>query len=186
MFSSGAIVSWCPGSEQSRASGQAARRARSGQASPSSVCDLAEQIDQRLIRFPGLRRKARNDVAEVGSVERRLLVDLSREETLAKRAEGNEADPEFLERRQHSSSGRLHHSEYSLWTAVTGWTAWARRIVFTPGFGKAEVLDLTFPNQVLHRSRHVFDRHLRVDTVLVEQIDGIDPEPLERALGDSA
>jgi hypothetical protein len=28
-----------------------------------------------------------------------------------------------------SSSGRRHHSEYSLWTAVTGWTAWARRIV---------------------------------------------------------
>src|SRR5438034_8235728 len=28
-----------------------------------------------------------------------------------------------------SSSGRLHHSEYSLCTAVTGWTAWARRIV---------------------------------------------------------
>src|SRR2546425_6551313 len=31
-----------------------------------------------------------------------------------------------------ASSGRLHQSEYSLCTAVTGWTAWARRIVRTP------------------------------------------------------
>jgi hypothetical protein len=28
-----------------------------------------------------------------------------------------------------SASGSLQHSEYSLWTAVTGWTAWARQIV---------------------------------------------------------
>ena len=64
-------------------------------------CDLAKQIDQGLIRFPSLRRKARDDVAEVGTVERRVFVDLSREEALAQRAEWNEADPEFLERRQH-------------------------------------------------------------------------------------
>ena len=62
-----------------------------------SLCDLAKQIDQRLIRFPSLRRKARNDVAEVGTVERRVLVDLSGEEAFAKRTEGNEADAEFLE-----------------------------------------------------------------------------------------
>jgi hypothetical protein len=46
------------------------------------------------------------------------------------------------------------------------------------------VLDLAFLNQHLHRSRHVLDRHIRVDTVLVEQVDSLDPEPLERALGD--
>src|SRR5437667_1726986 len=51
-------------------------------------------------------------------------------------------------------------------------------------FRKAEVLDLACPNQVLHRSRHVFDRHIRVNAVLVEQIDGINLEALERSLGD--
>jgi hypothetical protein len=30
------------------------------------------------------------------------------------------------------SSGFRVHSEYSLWSAVTGWTACARRIVFAP------------------------------------------------------
>ena len=51
-------------------------------------------------------------------------------------------------------------------------------------FGQAEVLDLALLDQVLHRPRHVLDRHVRVDAVLVEQVDGVDPEPLERALGD--
>jgi hypothetical protein len=50
--------------------------------------------------------------------------------------------------------------------------------------GKSEVLDLAFQNQVLHRARHVLDRHARVDAVLVEQIDDVGPEPLERGLGD--
>ena len=45
-------------------------------------------------------------------------------------------------------------------------------------FGEAEVLDLSFLDQLLDRSRHVLDRHVGVDAVLVEQIDGIDPEPL--------
>src|SRR2546425_6393374 len=49
-------------------------------------------------------------------------------------------------------------------------------------FGKSEVLDLAFPDQVLHRSRDVFDRHIRVDTVLVEEIDEVGLQSLERAL----
>ena len=42
------------------------------------------------------------------------------------------------------------------------------------GFRKAEVLNLTFLNQVLHRARNVFDWHVRVNTVLIEQINRID------------
>jgi hypothetical protein len=49
-------------------------------------------------------------------------------------------------------------------------------------FGKAEVLDLALLNQFLHRARHVFDGHVRVNPVLIEQVDGLDLEPLERAL----
>jgi hypothetical protein len=43
------------------------------------------------------------------------------------------------------------------------------------------VLDLPFPDQVLHRSRHILDRHIHVNTVLIVEIDGIDLESLERA-----
>ena len=144
----------------------------------------AEQIDQGLIRLQSLRREARQGAAEVGAVEGRVLVDLAREEALAQRAVGHEADAEFLERRDAlpSRASRLH-SEYSLWSAVTGWTAWARRIVCTPASERPKCLTLPCLDQFLHRARHVFDRHVRVDAVLIEQVDGVDLEPLERALG---
>jgi hypothetical protein len=44
------------------------------------------------------------------------------------------------------------------------------------------MLDLAFPNQNLHSARNIFNRHIQVHTMLVEQIDGIDFEPFERAL----
>jgi hypothetical protein len=66
------------------------------------------------------------------AVERRLLVHLAREKTLAQRTVRHEADAEFLQRRITSASGFRHHSEYSLCSAVTGWTAWARRMVCAP------------------------------------------------------
>src|SRR5262249_43083476 len=63
--------------------------------------DLAEQINQGLIRLPSLRREARDDVAKVGTVECRVFVDLSCQEALTQRAEGNEADAQLLKGWQH-------------------------------------------------------------------------------------
>src|SRR6202049_2858015 len=59
--------------------------------------ELANQINQPLIRFTVLRRKARHNVAEVSLVELRVFADFAGEETLAQRAEWNEPDAEFLE-----------------------------------------------------------------------------------------
>ena len=97
---------------------------------------------------------------------------------------GDEADAELLERRETSASGSRHHSEYSLWRAATGWTAWARRIVCTPASERPKCLTLPCLDQLLHRPGHVLDGHVRVDAVLIEQVDGVGPEPLERRLGD--
>src|SRR5207244_8352172 len=66
-----------------------------------SFCELGEPLDERQIRLPVLRREARDHIAEVRAVERGLLVDLSRQEAFAERTERNEADSQFLERRQH-------------------------------------------------------------------------------------
>ncbi len=41
------------------------------------------------------------------------------------------------------------------------------------------MLDLAFPDQVPDGSCHILDRHVRVDTVLVEEIDDIGLEPLQ-------
>src|SRR6185437_2399591 len=49
----------------------------------------------------------------------------------------------------------------------------------------AEVPDFTLLDQLLHRTCHVFDRHRRIDTVLIEQIDHAGPESLERRFRDS-
>ena len=54
------------------------------------------------------------------------------------------------------------------------------------GLGQAEVLDLAFANQVLDGSGDVLDRHVGIDAVLVEQIDTVRLEPLQRRLGDLA
>src|SRR5436309_12641572 len=51
-------------------------------------------------------------------------------------------------------------------------------------FGKAKMFHLALPDQLLHRPSDVFDRHVRINAMLVEQIDGIDFESLEGRIGD--
>jgi hypothetical protein len=51
-------------------------------------------------------------------------------------------------------------------------------MVSTPGLGQSEVPDLAFLDQVLDRLGHRFDGYLRIDSVLVEQVDRVDPEAL--------
>ena len=50
-------------------------------------------------------------------------------------------------------------------------------------FGQTEVLHLALADQVFHRTRNVFDRHVGIDTMLVEQIDAVRPEPFQRRVG---
>src|SRR5262245_53881397 len=134
-------------------------------------CGLAKQVNQGLIRFPSLRSKARENVAEVGTVERSGFVHLPSEEALAQRAVGNEADSEFLECRQYfrfrtSRPQRVFALDCSDRLDSVCATNRPRSC-----FRKAEVFHLTFLNQFLHSSRHVFNRHVRVNTVLIKQID---------------
>jgi hypothetical protein len=51
------------------------------------------------------------------------------------------------------------------------------------GFREAEVLYLAGLNQILHRSRHVFNRHIGIDAVLIKKIDGINVQALQRCVG---
>src|SRR5579862_2849902 len=63
--------------------------------------DLAEQIDECLIRLPVFGVKARDAITEIGAIELCILADRSRKEAFAKRAEWNEPDPEFFECGDH-------------------------------------------------------------------------------------
>ena len=51
------------------------------------------------------------------------------------------------------------------------------------GLGQTEMPDLAFANQIADRARDVFDRHVRIDAMLIEQIDSVGLEPLQRCLG---
>src|SRR5208283_2946352 len=46
------------------------------------------------------------------------------------------------------------------------------------------MLDLTLSDQVLDRTGNIFDRHIRITAVLVEQVNAVGLEPLERCIGD--
>ena len=105
--------------------------------------DAAEQIDYCLVRLESLRRKARQSAAEVGAVEFRVFVDRC--------PSGSPFQAGYKARSQSrvprvsgitSCSGFLHHREYSLWKAVSGWTAWARRMVFAPASESPKCLTL--------------------------------------------
>ena len=50
------------------------------------------------------------------------------------------------------------------------------------GFGQAEVLHFALLDQILDGSGDILDRHIRVDAVLVVQIDRLDLQSRERAL----
>ena len=71
-----------------------------------------------------------------------------------------------------SASGSRHHSEYSLWSAVTGWTACARRIVCAPASDRPKCFTLPSRISSFTVAGDVLDRHVRVDAVLVEEVDG--------------
>ena len=53
-------------------------------------------------------------------------------------------------------------------------------------FGQTEVFDLTFFDELFNRASNFFNRHLRIDPVLIEQIDHSGLEPLERSLGNGS
>src|SRR4029077_6436061 len=146
--------------------------------------DLAKEIHERPIRFPVLWRKARDDVAEITFVELRIFADLSGEEAFSQRAKWNEADSEFLERGYHF---RFRFSEPERVLALQcgdGLNFVCATDGLHAGFRKAEVLHLALLNQLFHRSSGVFDRHVGVNAVLIEQIDDIGLEALQRGLSD--
>ena len=143
-FSSSRAAWWCQGSARSTASAPAARRARSEPASPASAAAISPSRSTSAwfaLRASGEKRGTM--LRKSLLVERRVLVDLARQESLAERAERHEADAEFLAASAGSPvSGSRHHSEYSLCSAATGCTAWARRIVSTPASDRPKCLTL--------------------------------------------
>ena len=102
---------------------------------------------------------------------------------LPKRTEGDEADPQFLADRQHLRFGLTppervfaldRRDRLDRMRAADGCGA---------SLGQAEVPDLALRDQVLHRAGDVLDRHTRIDAMLIEEVDRLDPQSLQRLFG---
>ena len=52
------------------------------------------------------------------------------------------------------------------------------------GFRQAEMPHFAFLDQLFHRAGDVLDRHLRIDAMLIEQIDRLDAQAPQRPLDD--
>ena len=131
----------------------------------------AAAVDEGLVRFARFLREARQGSAEVGLVDAGVRVDRAGQEAGAERAPRNEADAQLLARGRISGSGSRVQSEYSLWIAVTGWTAWARRMVPAAASDRPKCFTLPAAIRSFNRAGDVLDRHVRIDAMLVEEID---------------
>ena len=144
----------------------------------------ANQIRQPLIRFPVLGREAWHDVAEIALLELRILSYFAGQEAFTQRTEWNQPDPEFLQRRDHLRFRLPPPKRIFTLERSDGLNGVCAANGLHACFRKSEVFHLTFLNQLLHRSGDFFDWNVRIDTVLIEQVDDIGLETLQRSLGD--
>src|SRR5208282_4690889 len=63
--------------------------------------NIREHIHQGLVCLPVFLVETWNDVAKIGAIKLRALVDCAREEALPQRTEWHKADPEFIKSRQN-------------------------------------------------------------------------------------
>ena len=108
--------------------------------------DLRQQIDQRpdsLSRASGVKRGTMLRKSVLSNVVFSSILPVRK--PLPSGLKGTKPMPSSSSVGSTSASGSRHHSEYSLCRAVTGWTAWARRIGLRASFRQAEVLDLALP-----------------------------------------
>ena len=85
-----------------------------------------------------------------------------------------------------SASRSRVHSDHSLCSAAIGWTATARRMEAALASDRPRYRTLPCCDQLGHRADGVLDRHLRVDPVLVVEVDHVDPQPAQAGLDPGA
>jgi hypothetical protein len=89
-------------------------------------------VDDAQIALEVLAGEARVRLAPVVVGELLGRADLAGEEAVAERRVRNESIPNSRSKGSSSASGSRVHREYSVCSAATGCTAWARRIVVEP------------------------------------------------------
>src|SRR6185295_3277461 len=102
------------------------------------------------------------------------------------RTERHEADTKLFKRRQNLSFWFAPPQRVLTLECRYGLDGVCAANRLSPGFRETEVLHLAFTNQVAHGTRDVFDRHVRIDAMLIEEVDPVGLEPFQRSLRDVA
>src|SRR6266567_626228 len=143
-----------------------------------------QSLNNPLIRFEILFVEARNDLAEVRVAEISVFFNGPSQESLAQRTEWHKADPEFLQRRKNLLLRLPPPQRILTLESRDRLNRMGTTNVCCSGLRHTEMLDLTFLNEIPDGARHVFNRHIRVDAMLVEQVDHVAPEPLQCGFSD--
>ena len=132
---------------------------------------------------PTPRRKTRQYLPEVALTKLGVLVYRAGEEALTERAVGHETDAQFLARLENAIALRptrpkrilvlKRGDRLNLVGAADGLRTRLR---------EAKMLHLAFLDQGLDRAGHVLDWQVRVDTMLLKEINHLDAEPLQRGI----
>ena len=134
--------------------------------------DTLQQLDHRHVGGACVGSEPRRDAAKVGAAEGRGRVDRARQKARPERAERDEPDSELLAGSQHAVLLDVARPQRVL--ALEGRNRLdGVRATECPGarLRQSEELHLAFLDQLLHGAGDVLDRDVRVDAVLIQQVD---------------
>ena len=178
---------WCRGSGRCRRPGRAARPGRPAPVwRPTSEATASTSSTMRRLLLEVLAGEARVGLAPVVVGELLGGADRAGEEAVAERRVGHEADAQLAQQRQQLGlrvTGPQRVLGLQRGDRVDGVGAADR---LGAGLGQADVPDLALGDQLGQRADGLLDRRVRVDPVLVVEVDAVGAEPLQGALDGGA
>ena len=143
---------------------------------------LLQLLDQPEVAAQIVALKPRHVAPRIARTQRRNIGDIASQKTAPERAVGDKAGAEFRAERQNFGLDvagpqrilDLHSAE------------WVRGMCSSDGrrtrLTDAGMANFALADELAHRAHGVFDRHGRIDTVDVVEVDKIGFEPLQAAL----
>ena len=130
----------------------------------------ADQMGQGHVVFQGFRGELRQG-GQAPCGEAAVLVDGAGQEAPPQRAVGDKADAQFPQGREYLGLRFAPQKGVFALHGADGLDGMGPPDGGRAGLGETEVQDLAFPDEVFHRSGHVFHGDLGVHAMLVQQID---------------
>src|SRR5258707_11114755 len=158
------------------------KQPRESQLSRGHVLPCSEacnRIHQCTIRLPSSRREPGKAAAIVFFIEGRIFSHGAGEVSLSKWAEGNKSDAQFLKQRKNLFLWALPPKRVLVLQGSHRLNCMRTANGLSPCFRKSKVLDLTLLDQFLSGTCNIFNRHSRIDTMLIQEVNPISTKSFE-------